>query len=155
MEGSGGRFIRWLRGHSSLRRDRRATSTYRATNSLELRTSMLATTRILVSKLATAHAFCLSIANQHAFLSESLLSSPHIAVFPQLTHFVSPRTGAFTFLPRLTFSNDIFENSYGFFPIDTASLYSQGSISQTASMEKAHFSEPGWVSRIHLRDATI
>ena len=31
---------------------------YRATNSQELRTSMLATTRILVSKLATARVFC-------------------------------------------------------------------------------------------------
>jgi len=49
----------WLRrGHSSLRTDGRATSIYRTTVSPELRTSMLATTRILVSKLATARVFC-------------------------------------------------------------------------------------------------
>jgi len=54
----GGRSTALLGGHNSLGTDRRATSTYRTIASHELRTSMLATTRILVSKLATARVFC-------------------------------------------------------------------------------------------------
>ena len=57
MEVFGERLVRLLRGHSSLCTDRRATCPYRATNSQELRTSMLATTRTLFSKLATARVF--------------------------------------------------------------------------------------------------
>ena len=143
MEGFGGRFIRWLGGH-------RATSTYRATNSPVLRTSMLATTRVLVSKLATARLFCFPIANQHAF-SPSPSPPPLISqFFPRLTHFVSPQTGIFTFPLRFTFSNDIFERSHSLwsFVIQPGldlpdSLYEQGS-----------FSGPGWVSWIYPRDAT-
>jgi len=56
--GLGGTYAWLRRGHSSLRTDGRATSIYRTTISPELRTSMLATTRILVSKLATARVFC-------------------------------------------------------------------------------------------------
>ena len=47
MKVFGGRFAWLLRGHSSLRTDRRATGLYRAIDPQGLRTSMLATTRIL------------------------------------------------------------------------------------------------------------
>jgi len=69
----GGRSTRLLRGHNSLRTDRRATSTYRTIDCHELRTSMLATTRSLVSKLATAHVFCSPTANQHVLFSSAAL----------------------------------------------------------------------------------
>ena len=69
----GGRSTGLLGGHNSLRTDRRATSTYRTIDSHELRTSMLATTRILVSKLATARVFCSPTANQHMFFSSAAL----------------------------------------------------------------------------------
>jgi len=48
-----------LGSQSSLRTDRRASSTYRTITSQQVITSMLAPTCILVSKLATAHVFCL------------------------------------------------------------------------------------------------
>ena len=58
-----GRFV-WLRGgHSSLCTDRRAARTYRTIDSPELRTSMLATTPIVISKLATARVFCYPLLN--------------------------------------------------------------------------------------------
>jgi len=58
MKVFGERLARLPRGHSSLRTDRRATCPSRATNSQDLRSTMLATTRILVFKLATARVFC-------------------------------------------------------------------------------------------------
>ena len=58
VEFCGGRFTWLLGGHSPLRTDRRAASTYTTINSQELKASMLAATRILVSKLATARVFC-------------------------------------------------------------------------------------------------
>jgi len=56
--GLGGTFMGLLGSHSSLRTDQRASSTYRTITSQQVRTSMLATTCILVSKLATARVFC-------------------------------------------------------------------------------------------------
>jgi len=59
VEVSGGRVARLLRGHSSRRADGRATCTYRPPiDPPEPRTSLLATTRILVFKLATARVLC-------------------------------------------------------------------------------------------------
>jgi len=59
VEVSGGRLARLLRGHSSPRADGRATCTYRPPiDPPEPRTSLLATTRIHVFKLATARVFC-------------------------------------------------------------------------------------------------
>jgi len=57
MKVFGERLARLPRGHSSLRTDRRATCPSRATNSQDLRSTMLATTRNLVFKLATARVF--------------------------------------------------------------------------------------------------
>ena len=100
--GGPGEKCAWLLGgHSSLCTDRRATCTYRTTSSQELRTSMLATTRILVCKLATARVFCLPTANQHTFFlfSGSHISSPPSQIdsfqsdscfcFPSSSHFHS------------------------------------------------------------------
>ena len=68
-----------LRGHSSLRTDRRATYKYRTIDSHELRTLKLATTRILVSKLATARVFSYPPTTPNP-LSAPLLSSRDLSV---------------------------------------------------------------------------
>ena len=83
VEVFGGMFARSLRGHSSLRTDQRATSIYRTIDPQGFRTSMLATTRILVSRLATARVFCFPPATPHSSPAPSLsardLSVPTIS----------------------------------------------------------------------------
>ena len=58
MEVLGGRLPGSLSGHGSLRTDQRATCIYRTLASQQLKASMLASTHILVFKLATARVFC-------------------------------------------------------------------------------------------------
>ena len=58
MEVLGGRLPGLLSGHGSLRTDQRATRIYRTRASQQLKASMLASTHILVFKLATARVFC-------------------------------------------------------------------------------------------------
>jgi len=69
-----------LGGHNSLCTDRGATSTYRTIDSHELRTSMLATTRILVSKLATARVFCYPPTTPCSLTAPSLSPSMDLSV---------------------------------------------------------------------------
>ena len=79
IEVFGERLVRFLGGHGALCTDRRATCLGRATNSQELRTSMIATTRILFSKLATARLFCYPPTTPNSLMAPSL-SSRHLSV---------------------------------------------------------------------------
>ena len=74
VEVFGGTFAWSLRGHSSLRTDQRATSIYRTIDPQGFRISMLATTRILVFRLATARVFCFPPTTPHSPPAPSLSS---------------------------------------------------------------------------------
>jgi len=96
--------VRLLGGHSTLCTDQRATCLGRATNSPELRTSMLATTRILFSKLATARLFC-SLLLAFLFPIASISCSLQLTLFGHvLAHrhaFPYPSDSPFSLSPQL------------------------------------------------------
>ena len=77
VEVFGGTFARLLRGHSSLCTDRGATSIYRTIDPQGFRTSMLATTRILVSRLARARVFSFCVFFAHLPQVGTRLPSSH------------------------------------------------------------------------------
>ena len=92
--GLGGISTLLLNGYSSLCTDRRAISTYKTVDSQELRTSMLATTPILVSKLATACVFCCRPTTSNSLTVPSL--SPKNLSVPT----ISSNKGSYTHRPH-------------------------------------------------------
>ena len=69
-----------LGGHNSPHTDPEATSTYRTIDSDALRNSMLATTRILVSRLPTARVFCYTPTIPYSLTAPSLSPSMDLSV---------------------------------------------------------------------------
>ena len=112
MEVLGGRLPGLLSGHGSLRTDQRATRIYRTLASQQLKASMLASTHILVFKLATARVFC-SPQPTNACLPSLPALSP---VFPSgLSNLVSPLSGVLCFLLPAR----IFRTPLSYFPQHT------------------------------------
>ena len=90
VEVFGGMFAQSLRGHSSLRTDQRATGIYRTIDPQRFRTSMLATTRILVSRLATARVFCFPPTTPNCLMAPTLLAGIYRCQRSQATRAATP-----------------------------------------------------------------
>ena len=111
----GGRFRGLLGGHSSPPMEMRATSTYRTIDSHVLRSSKLATTRILVCQFATARLLCF----HSSFRFSGFRSSSCILIFRV------PLLRIFLFLFELSTHFSSFSRSYHLllFPLQVTTSY--------------------------------